>query len=169
MPLARTARSRVVLTGTPIPQGFQDLLNITRFLYPDKNILSYSYKRLKQFTKHPERYAREISRLTNQFEPFFIRLGKSDFNIKPAIDLTPIHVEFSDTEQRIWNTIDAQSKESNSRFSMIRLLQASSNPYLLSQKLNLQEFYGFEDGLTEDQLEEQISYINIANNILQII
>ncbi len=36
MPLARTARSRVVLTGTPIPQGFQDLLNITRFLYPDK-------------------------------------------------------------------------------------------------------------------------------------
>jgi len=150
MPLARTARSRVVLTGTPIPQGFQDLLNITRFLYPDKKILSYSYKRLKQFTKNPERYTREISRLTNQFEPFFIRLGKSDFNIKPAIDLTPIDVEFSDTEQRIWNTIDAQSKESNSRFSMIRLLQASSNPYLLTQKLNLKEFYGIEE---EDSAE----------------
>ena len=150
MPLARTARSRVVLTGTPIPQGFQDLLNITRFLYPDKKILSYSHKRLKQFTKNPERYTREISRLTNQFEPFFIRLGKSDFNIKPAIDLTPIDVEFSDTEQRIWNTIDAQSKESNSRFSMIRLLQASSNPYLLTQKLNLKEFYGIEE---EDSAE----------------
>ena len=150
IPLARTARSRVVLTGTPIPQGFQDLLNITRFLYPDKKILSYSYKRLKQFTKNPERYTREISRLTNQFEPFFIRLGKSDFNIKPAIDLTPIDVEFSDTEQRIWNTIDAQSKESNSRFSMIRLLQASSNPYLLTQKLNLKEFYGIEE---EDSAE----------------
>jgi SNF2 family DNA or RNA helicase len=156
MPLARTARSRVVLTGTPIPQGFQDLLNITRFLYPDKKILSYSYKRLKQFTKNPERYVREIGRLTNQFEPFFIRLGKSDFNIKPAVDLTPIHVEFTDTEQRIWNTIDAQSKESNSRFSMIRLLQASSNPYLLSQKLNLQEFYGLEDEDSEEfQLENQ--------------
>lgn len=154
MPLARTARSRVVLTGTPIPQGFQDLLNITRFLYPDKKILSYSYKRLKQFTKNPERYTREISRLTDQFEPFFIRLGKSDFNIKPAIDLTPIHVEFSDTEQRIWNTIDAQSKESNSRFSMIRLLQASSNPYLLTQKLNLKEFYGLEEDDSEEPYSE---------------
>lgn len=156
MPLARTTRSRVVLTGTPIPQGFQDLLNITRFLYPDKKILSYSHKRLKQFTRYPDRYTREIGRLTDQFEPFFIRLGKSDFNIKPAIDLTPIDVEFSETEQRIWNTIDAQSKESNSRFSMIRLLQASSNPYLLSQKLNLQEFYGLEDeNLEEFHLENQ--------------
>lgn len=150
IPLARSAISRVVLTGTPIPQGFQDLLNITRFLYPDKKILSYSYKRLKQFTQNPERYAREINRLTNQFEPFFVRLGKSDFNLKPAIDLTPIDVQFNNIEQRIWNTIDKQSKESNSRFSMIRLLQASSNPYLLSQKLNLQEFYGMEDDDSEE-------------------
>lgn len=170
MPLARTARSRVVLTGTPIPQGFQDLLNITRFLYPDKKILSYSYKRLKQFTRYPERYTREIGRLTDQFEPFFIRLGKSDFNIKPAIDLTPIDVQFSDTEQRIWNTIDAQSKESNSRFSMIRLLQASSNPYLLSQKLNLQEFYGLEGEDSEEfdlenQTAEQVD-LDLLNPII---
>ena len=154
MPLARIARSRVVLTGTPIPQGFQDLLNITRFLYPDKKILSYSYKRLKKFTSNPNRYSREINRLTSQFEPFFIRLGKSDFNIKPAINLEPINIKFSNTEQRIWNTIDALSKESNSRFSMIRLLQASSNPYLLTQKLNLNEFYGVEDNEIENfQLE----------------
>lgn len=151
LPLARTARSRVVLTGTPIPQGFQDLLNIARFLYPDKNILSYSHKRLKKFTKNPERYSREIGRITTQFEPFFIRLSKSDFKIKPALDMAPIDVEFSDTELRIWNTVEALSKESDSRFSMIRLLQASSNPFLLTQKLDLREFYGVEE---EDSVDD---------------
>ena len=41
---------------------------------------------------------------------------------------------------------------------MIRLLQASSNPYLLSQKLNLQEFYGLEDeNLEEFHFENQTS------------
>lgn len=160
LPLARTARSRVVLTGTPIPQGFQDLLNIARFLYPDKNILSYSHKRLKKFTKSPERYSREIGRVTTQFEPFFIRLSKSDFNIKPASDMAPIKVEFSNTEERIWNTVEALSKESDSRFSMIRLLQASSNPFLLTEKLNLKEFYGEDEELTPDVSEDDTGWQN---------
>jgi len=172
IPLARTAYSRVVLTGTPIPQGFQDLLNITKFLYPDKKILSNSYKRLKQFTKNPKGYSREINRLTNQFEPFFIRLSKADFNIKPAIDQPTINVEFNETEQRIWNTIKEISKESNSRFSMIRLLQASTNPFLLAQKLNLSEFYGSEedgDDASYNEIQNEkdpIEDLNLLKSIL---
>lgn len=170
LPLARVARSRVVLTGTPIPQGFQDLLNITRFLYPDKKILSYSYSRLKQFTKNPTIYSREINKLISQFEPFFIRLSKYDFNINPSVDLKPIKINFSDTEQRIWNTIDAMSKDSKSRVSMIRLLQASSNPYLLARKLNLSEFYGVEENEIESENGEiEIDVIDDFEMLKQVL
>jgi len=145
MPLSRYAVSRVVLTGTPIPQGFQDLLNIARFLYPDKRLLPYSFGRLKQFTKNPRKYAREIQHLTADFEPYFIRLSKSDFKIKEAVDNDAVIVPFSETERRIWNTVDAICRDSKSKFSIIRLLQASSNPFLLAEKLNIDEFYGNED------------------------
>lgn len=158
IPLSRNTKSRVVLTGTPIPQGFQDLINITRFLYPDKKIIKYSYQNLVKFSKKPNQYIREIEKLNAQFEPFFIRLSKRDFDLKPAIDLKPITLEFSSIEKRIFKTVEEIGKQSRNKFSIIRLLQASSNPFLLSQKLNLGEFFGEEnDILTEESNIEEDS------------
>ena len=74
--------------------------------------------------------------------------------------MAPIKVEFSNTEERIWNTVEALSKESDSRFSMIRLLQASSNPFLLTEKLNLKEFYGEDEELTPDVSEDDTGWQN---------
>ena len=39
MELAKLATSRVVLTGTPAPNGYEDLYNLFKFIWPDRDII----------------------------------------------------------------------------------------------------------------------------------
>ena len=46
MELAKLATSRVVLTGTPAPNGYEDLYNLFKFIWPDRDIISYNVAQL---------------------------------------------------------------------------------------------------------------------------
>ena len=41
------ARSRIILTGTPVPNGYEDLFNLFKFIYPSRNVIKYKRDRLK--------------------------------------------------------------------------------------------------------------------------
>ena len=49
--LANNAASRIVLTGTPAPNGYEDLYNLFEFIWPRKDLLGFNKYQLKDMSK----------------------------------------------------------------------------------------------------------------------
>ena len=81
--LSQHARSRIILTGTPIPNSYVDLINLIDFIWPGKNIINVSAARLKYLSKNRDLpgVKEEISSFTERTKPFFIRVKKKDLGI----------------------------------------------------------------------------------------
>jgi SNF2 family DNA or RNA helicase len=52
--ISKEAVSRVILTGTPVPNGYQDIFNLYKFIYPFKfkEILKFHYHNLEDMTNN---------------------------------------------------------------------------------------------------------------------
>lgn len=157
MELAKYCKSRIVLTGTPAPNGYEDIYNMFKFIWPTKNIVGFQVNQLRDITKHGDKP--RISALINRILPYFIRIKKSDLHIPPATIHPPVLVPMGNLQQRIYNFIekkyiDAMLNEgtfdTSTRFKallaqarIIRLMQAATNPSMLC--VPLQEFIEDED------------------------
>lgn len=146
--ISKEAVARVILTGTPVPNGYQDILNLYKFIYPFKfkEILKYHYHNLEDMTKNNLPDSERVKELKDNISPYFIRINKSDLNL-PPIQEKYISVEMDRHQREIYDFIESQYlphfKENNSatvkdilnRAKLIRLRQASTNPALLSKTL----------------------------------
>jgi len=167
--LIQFAKSRVVLTGTPVTQSFVDLYNISKFIYPSKNILEYGLYDLNRFSLNQNRYTSEINKLINSFTPYFTRIRKSHFNLPPAIDKDSIELVPTNIEKIIIDSVKNQ-KGSSQKGAFIRQLQASTNPFLLTQKINWSEILDLDeevDELKDNEVDEKVKDL-ISSNVSQI-
>lgn len=160
--IAAFCSARVVLTGTPAPNGYEDLYNLYKFIWPTKKIIPFEVYQLKDMSK-AENDSR-VDTLLRSIEPFFIRVKKSDLGIPPATEHEPIIVPMGETQRRIYDVIEKKymsdivsSKDDWFRQDLVkarllRLMQAATNPNLLSIPLkNFASFEGFDsDAITED-------------------
>lgn len=153
--IAPYCSARVVLTGTPAPNGFEDLYNLYKFIWPTKKVIPYEVYQLRDMSK-TESDPRVASLLQN-IEPFFIRVKKSDLGIPQAIEHEPIIVPMGETQRRIYDVIEKKymseivsSKDDWFRQDLVkarllRLMQAATNPNLLSVPLsNFASVEGFD-------------------------
>lgn len=145
--LAKWCCSRVILTGTPAPNGYEDLYNLFHFIWPQYDVIRYGVGQLRDMTTtHNDS---RVPRLMNNVSPFFIRIRKSDLNLPPAIENAPIFVPMKDSQRRIYDYIEEKfieeaNKETRDktlhsilvRAKMIRLQQAATNPALLYEPLS---------------------------------
>jgi SNF2 family DNA or RNA helicase len=165
--------SRVVLTGTPAQNGFEDLINIYDFLWPKKNIVGFNKQQLSHMSKsydvnNPARDSR-VKKLVDNISPFFLRIRKSDLGIPEPINHPLVRVKMGEQQRIIYDFIEQKFiesiekektnsvvKEALSKSKMIRLMQAATNPNLL--KKPLEEYY-LANGYIEDstQLGNQIA------------
>jgi SNF2 family DNA or RNA helicase len=178
--ISKYCKSRVVLTGTPAPNGYEDLYNMFKFIWPSKNIVGYQVNQLKDMSVVPN--DARVKNLIKFISPYFIRIRKSDLRVPPATIHAPIEVEMGSYQRRIYDmiekkyidsivkngTIDMSSKFKTLilRAKMIRLMQAATNPEMLIQPL--QEFLDNED-TTDDFPEETFRAINDMDFINEII
>ena len=159
--LASECSSRVVLTGTPAPNGYEDLYNLFKFIWPSKKVIRFQPGQLRDMSKNANDY--RVETLVNQISPYFMRVKKSDLNIPAPTIHPPIRVKMHDSQRRIYDFIESKYmqdiSEEDSRFKssivkarMIRLMQAATNPLLLKQPLK--EFAQAEgidlSGVSED-------------------
>ncbi len=159
--LSEYCASRVVLTGTPIPNGYEDIYNLYEFIWPKKDIIDFNVFQLRDMSTR--RFDSRVDKLIENISPFFIRIKKSD--ILPA-DKYPVAnhdgdlVPMGAVQREIYDFIENQylgyfqeneaslaatAEITKARF--IRLMQAATNPALLSTPL---ERYFKEDGLGSD-------------------
>lgn len=157
MDISPFGRARVVLTGTPAPNGYEDLYNLFKFIWPTKNIMKFQVNQLRDMSKR--NHDHRVDRLIKYISPFFIRIKKSDLKIPPATINPPIRVNMGYHQRRIYDFIEKrymndmlQNNEMDltSRFKsqvisakFIRLMQAATNPKLLAMPLS--DFFESED------------------------
>ncbi|MFT6204829.1 MAG: SNF2 family DNA or RNA helicase [Spirosomataceae bacterium] len=146
--ISKEAVSRVILTGTPVPNGYQDVFNLYKFIYPFKfkEILKFHYHNLEDMTNNNSPESQRVQELKDNISPYFIRIKKNDLKL-PPIEEKYIPVDMDSIQRGIYDFIESQYlphfKENNSatvkdilnRAKLIRLRQASTNPSLLSNTL----------------------------------
>lgn len=140
MELAPLCSSRVVLTGTPVPNGYEDLFNLFHFIWPKNDVTRYTVGQLRDMTRS-EADSR-IPPLMNNIDPYFIRIKKQDLNIPIPVENPPILIQMKESQQRIYDFIEQRFVSEVSSFSndlhaslvkarLIRLQQVATNPALL--------------------------------------
>ena len=155
--ISKYSKSRIVLTGTPAPNGYEDIYNMFKFIWPNKNVMGFEVNQLRDITATGDQA--RISRLIDSISPYFIRIRKSDLNIPPATVHPPIYVSMGPLQQRIYDFIEKKYMDEfmtegaidvSSRFKaalaqakMIRLMQAASDPTML--RTPLRNFFEDED------------------------
>lgn len=147
--ISKYARSRVVLTGTPIPNGYQDIYNLIKFIYPFKykEIIGFHYGNLESMTENSTFETERINRLKYNLSPYFIRIKKSDLSLPPTTE-NHVLVEMDDFQRKIYEYIESSFvlefrknstgslKDVLNKARLIRLRQASTNPSLLSDSIS---------------------------------
>lgn len=165
--------SRVVLTGTPAPNGYEDMYNLFKFIWPKKNVTNYTVGQLRDMTKRGREDDRVAQLMTN-IDPFYIRINKSDLGIPPAIENPPIKVKMSDSQRRIYDFIERKFVEATesgdaglhsmlTRARMLRLRQVASNPALLQQPISefaneLGENYSIVESSDNELIKDIVEY-----------
>lgn len=164
MDIAAYCSSRVVLTGTPAPNGYEDLYNLYKFIWPTKKVIPFEVYQLKDMSKASE--DSRVETLLHAIEPFFIRVKKSDLGITPATENAPIIVPMGESQRRIYDIIekkymsdivsnkDSRFKQDLVKARLIRMMQAATNPALLSVPLKkFADYGGFDaDVVGEDDI-----------------
>ena len=159
--LAAESAARVVLTGTPAPNGYEDLYNLFKFIWPTKKVIRFQPGQLRDMSKTTGDY--RVETLVDQIAPYFMRVKKSDLNIPAPTIHPPVRVKMHESQRRIYDFIeskymqdiseeDKQFKSAIVKARMIRLMQAATNPMLLKQPLKeIAEVEGIDlSGVTED-------------------
>jgi SNF2 family DNA or RNA helicase len=175
---ADKATARVALTGTPAPNGYEDIFNLYRFIWPHKyeSIIGMNYASLKNLTKDV-RSGQKASQLSERISPFFIRIRKSDLNLPNVNEHDPIIVKMSEKQKHIYDFIESKYvrefkmatngnlKDALSKAKLIRLRQAATNPSLLSKPLD--DYYrelGYTDeiGVDDSEIMKSISDFSLG-------
>ena len=152
--IAPHATRRIILTGTPMPNGAADLWVQITFLWPHEMPLKTS----RSFKKYTRDHG--IGEWKDTLYPLFTRVKKEELGLKKPkfkkyfVDLFPIQSEIyhaiaAKTLDEIYNFRDRGQIHKFRKAKIIRMLQAASNPTLIHEKADeftlTNEEFGFRD------------------------
>jgi SNF2 family DNA or RNA helicase len=168
------ATRRIILTGTPMPNGFSDLWSQTTFLWPEQ----YLFGNRVQFRTLVATVAGQNT-AKDRVRPLFTRVRKSDLGLPEQL-YKRLPLSMGPIQSRIYNALAAKTLSELSlqtaerivirewrKARMVRLLQAASNPSLLAQN-SIEFSIPPEDSLDRSLLELVGNYLHyeIPNKIL---
>jgi SNF2 family DNA or RNA helicase len=164
--MAKFSFARVILTGNPAPNGYEDLKNLFDFIHPGRDVLGFSRTALRLMSENKM----SSEQLQSKSKIFFTRIRKSDLNIPPPV-FKDDFVEMSPVQEKIYRAIESKvvpsfgGKSSQKRklfqaASLIRLRQAASNPSLLLAPIS-KELLEIDGGCDVDEkFIERVSYVS---------
>lgn len=181
--IAKDATSRVILTGTPAPNGYEDLFNLIRFIYPYKykQILNIHYGQLKELTKSEATINNpRVTEFVENIKPFFMRIKKSDLKLPPFTE-KEVWVHMDSLQRKIYDFVEekyiphferktsATAKDVLNKARLIRLRQAATNPRMLIKPLlgalemsddgsdpNARYDFQYDEGINDSEIFQDI-------------
>ena len=176
--LAPHAGARVVLTGTPAPNGYEDLSNLFRFLYPYKDVVGFPPSSLRAMTNGA--MPSGIAVLKERLQPFYTRIRKRDLGLAEAI-LLDERVPLSALHQEIYTGVErvivpqlrgsAGAASSLIRARLMRLRQAAVNPALLLRPLEEEGLFdvaGMAFSSSELEIAAQVARFDPKRDLLRL-
>ncbi len=154
--ICNRARYRVVLTGTPIPNGYVDIFNFLHILFGEEYDSFFNFT--EQFLKKAKNSQDNQREINEKIYPFFCRTTKADLNVPlpEPDDIETGYCLFSDDECELFRII--YKKFGSSILQLyIRLMQASTNPSLLLKNISIEDMHSFD---TEDEDDDFSSLLN---------
>ncbi|TDM07714.1 SNF2-related protein [Macrococcus lamae] len=156
--ISRFADYKYVLTGTPIPNSYQDIYNFLHIMYYDEYDKHFGYQ--TNFLKNPN--AQDELMINEKLSPYFWRINKDQLNVPKAEDDKIIKVSPSIEQLQLAESIYLSGH--NSLATLIRLIQLSTNPELIAKSIQLKDFgLSDEDYLNEE--DEAILTEQMKNNL----
>ena len=178
--ISSSAKRRIILSGTPMPNTAGDLWVQMDFLWPHEKILGDAGN-FKRYTKN-----NGIGKWKSTIEPLFTRIKKSELGLDPPI-IKKYYVDLSPTQSEIYNVLaektldeiysfrDRSKLHEYRKARLIRMLQVASNPALLYEQddeFTINDEYGYEKNPTlssvqslDSELYEKIKNYSISGEI----
>jgi len=160
--IANSANRRMILTGTMAPQSLEDLWTQFTFLYPDGRLVG-SFDRFK-FNLAAQNACANITRLLS---PFYTRISKRSLNL-PTPKFVRLPVPMKEIQRRIYSTIAGHIRKNDPNYredifalrkwrrnSLVYLLEASTDPSLLTKNSQFNEDLISSEGLPIQDLLEK--------------
>lgn len=166
--VAKDSNYTIVMTGTPIPNSYQDVYNLLHLLFP------YEYKAFFNFNPYQLSKPSEddIERINSSIQPFFCRTTKDQLHVPPPNEDELLTVAANVSEQKVFEILCKKYRQDKLSL-LIRVLQLESNPKLLLHKINLSDFkdvlnitddidkIAFED--YSEEIKKEIESIEISS------
>ena len=163
--ISKEAKSRIILTGTPAPNGYEDLYNIFEFIWPGKNVIGFTAKQLQDMTQRRRKGESDerVEMLYKNTAPFFNRVTKKHLDL-PDYKIHPHSIVLTEEERAIYEKLKSlytpqieaaargeRVRSNNGLVRVIRLMQAATNPSLLTKEISSSDFNSdIEDSPIED-------------------
>lgn len=187
--LARLAKFRCILTGTPCPHSFTDLFNLFEFLWPASDPIGAENRIRIQIAEQKGDIGNAQQILKRTVGPMFYRVTKSDLGLTPPVFHPPIVTPMNEHEQFVYDAIMLRIRNSAKfdysknadvltrlrRARILRLRQCSAYAGLLTKPLDdcdidvakASELY--EIIRTYDQLEKPAKLLQLEKLVSRIL
>ncbi len=146
--ITKYVKSRIILTGTPMPNGYEDLYSLMKIYEPYERVLPYTYYDLKKMTKNGADEHQQGA-IMNSISPLYSRVSKKHLidtkELLPA-NFRIIPCSMSQEQREIYEFLNTLAYEIDDDFEsalnvnlmravLIRKMQVSANPGLLSKSI----------------------------------
>ena len=159
--IAKDSSYTIAMTGTPIPNSYLDLYNLLHLLFNDEYNdffgFDISYLRNPSLT--------DIEIINDKIQPFFCRTTKEELNVPAPNEDVCLPVHCSENEQKIFDII-CQKYRRNKLALFIRILQLESNPKMLLENLNINDFSNVLE-ITDDI--DNIDFVDYSKEVKNLI
>lgn len=144
--ITKHAQARIILTGTPMPNGYEDLFSLTKTFSPFEDILPYNYNQLRLMTKN-DASENQTATIRDCLGPYYSRISKK-YLLETKELLPPnyhnVYCQMGDEQRGLYerlNTffgklsddIDEDILLAFKKAVLIRKMQISANPALLQK------------------------------------
>lgn len=167
--LARYARFRCILTGTPFPRSYTDSFNLFDFLWPQYPPLSKNKRIEIEYNIQTKNLENASNILDDCIGPLFYRVRKRDLGLAPQVFSPPISLEMNEYEKlaydAVLNKIKNLSKNEFIRDINLMLKLRRGRIMRLRQAVSYTKLLGsaIED-YNEDLLNKNASLVEIIKN-----
>lgn len=141
--LGAASHRRDILSGTPLPQSTEDLRPQFEFLWPGQQVLPDARRGVPT--------AVELNDIQSRVQPLYVRTTKSELGLlRPVIERVPI--ELGPVQRELYELLRSEAKRKAAGMSsadraflrrlgrhVVRLIEAASNPVLLTRGLLIEE------------------------------
>lgn len=159
--VSKNANYIITMTGTPIPNSYQDIYNNLKILYYDEyeDFFNFNVNRLKNPSYN------EIKNINQRIQPFFCRTTKKQLGVPDANEDKIYEINSSNIENKLFNILYSKYKK-NMFLMLIRILQLESNPKMLLEKIDINDFERIFD---VNYIEETVDVIDYSSDVVELL